>query len=335
MSLPQPFSCAYIYRAKGIAFSIERVFEEVRSSMPDFIEQREVFCRVKKVRSAYGIPLNIFACSRQPCDVNHITGDIHYVAAGLPKKGLVLTIHDSGHINNLKGPTGWLFKHLWFHQPIKRAAVITFVSAYSKLEAEMLLGYPIKNGRVIPNPVPRGYSFQPRINDHPARILQIGTKSHKNIEMLAFALRGLAVELHVIGKLNESQLQVLGECGVKFFSKTNLSNEEVLLEYQLADIVVLISKHEGFGMPIIEAQAVGRPVIASNVCSIPEVAGDAAVLVSPHDMEEVRAGILSLMNSKDHRISLVDRGKENAKRFDLNRICRSYTDAYRDAMMAS
>lgn len=67
----------------------------------------------------------------------------------------------------------------------------------------------------------------------------------------------------------------------------NLSNEEIKKKYEDCDILTLVSTYEGFGMPIIEANRVGRPVITSNILSMPEVAGEAACLVNPFDIENI------------------------------------------------
>ena len=99
--------------------------------------------------------------------------------------------------------------------------------------------------------------------------------------------------------------------------------------YEEADIVTLMSTLEGFGMPIVEAQAVGRVVVTSNVSSMPEVAGDGACLVDPLDVSAIRAGIRKVIDDDGYREDLVRRGFENVKRFDPERIAQQYLDLYR------
>ncbi len=82
----------------------------------------------------------------------------------------------------------------------------------------------------------------------------------------------------------------------------------MLEAYHRADIVSLVSTYEGFGMPIIEGQAIGRAVIAGNVASMPEIAGDGACLVDPYDVPAIRTGILRIINDPEYRESLIARG---------------------------
>jgi len=89
-----------------------------------------------------------------------------------------------------------------------------------------------------------------------------------------------------------------------------------------------VSTYEGFGLPIVEANAVGRPVITSNVCSMPEVAGDAAFLVDPFDVEDIRRGVLLLINDSHLRRDLVRRGFLNVRRFSIESVATQYRSLY-------
>jgi len=89
--------------------------------------------------------------------------------------------------------------------------------------------------------------------------------------------------------------------------------------YWQADVFVLPSLYEGFGMPVLEAMACGCPVVTSNVSSLPEVAGDAAVLVDPNSVESITRGIKEALNDKQ---SLSTKGIEQAKQFDWDKTAR-------------
>ena len=109
----------------------------------------------------------------------------------------------------------------------------------------------------------------------------MGTAPNKNIERLATALSGIDCHLDCVGKLLDSQRAALIRARVPFTEHVGLSDHEVLSRYAECHVVSFASTMEGFGMPILEANAVGRPVVTSNRSSMPEVAGNAACLVDP------------------------------------------------------
>ena len=83
-------------------------------------------------------------------------------------------------------------------------------------------------------------------------------------------------------------------------------------------------------MPIIEAQATGRPVLTSNLGAMKEVAGDAACLVDPFDTDAIRAGLERIMADDSYRAQLIAAGFENVKRFTQERIAAQYAELYHD-----
>lgn len=85
---------------------------------------------------------------------------------------------------------------------------------------------------------------------------------------------------------------------------------------------VFPSLYEGFGIPVLEAGACGVPVITSNTSSLPEVAGDAALLVDPHDVDAIAAAMLRLVEDDALRAELARRGQENVKRFSWEKCAR-------------
>ncbi|WP_280571300.1 glycosyltransferase family 1 protein, partial [Chromohalobacter sp. 296-RDG] len=85
--------------------------------------------------------------------------------------------------------------------------------------------------------------------------------------------------------------------------------------YKGARGLLFPSLYEGFGLPVLEAMACGTPVLTSNVTSLPEVAGDAALLVDPARIEEIASGIEQLENDKQLRAELIAKGLERVKGF--------------------
>ena len=106
----------------------------------------------------------------------------------------------------------------------------------------------------------------------------------------------------------------------------NVAAEDKPAVYQMASVLIWLSLYEGFGLPIIEAQAAGTPVVCSNVTSLPEVAGDAAVLVDPMDTEAASAAIERCLYDVPFREDLIAKGHENVKRFTWDDAARRLRD---------
>jgi len=108
-----------------------------------------------------------------------------------------------------------------------------------------------------------------------------------------------------------------------------LTDEELVAAYQRCDMVVFASLYEGFGLPILEAQAIGRPVITSNFGAMREAAGDGALFVDPYSVDEIRAAILRIKNEPALREELVCKGRENVERFRAPVVAARYAELYR------
>jgi glycosyltransferase involved in cell wall biosynthesis len=105
--------------------------------------------------------------------------------------------------------------------------------------------------------------------------------------------------------------------------------EELPMLYSGADALIYPSLWEGFGMPIVEAMASGAPVITSNLSSMPEVAGGAALLVDPYSTTEIAEAMSRIVGDAGLRASLRDKGLERAKFFTWERTARRTLAAYR------
>lgn len=107
-----------------------------------------------------------------------------------------------------------------------------------------------------------------------------------------------------------------------------LPEEELVVLYNLADCYLYPSLYEGFGLPILEAQACGCPVITSDRTSCPEVAGEGAVIVNPDSVEELSQGILKIVSDRNFRKELINRGFENIKRFSWKKAAREHIELF-------
>lgn len=111
-----------------------------------------------------------------------------------------------------------------------------------------------------------------------------------------------------------------------------VSDELVEVFYANADVFVYPSHYEGFGLPVLEAMTLGAPVVSSNTSSIPEVAGDAALLVDPNDTEQIAEAIFSIVGDRQLRQTLIDRGKLRASLFSWENTARQTLKAYRSIL---
>ncbi|MCU0450495.1 MAG: glycosyltransferase family 4 protein [Bernardetiaceae bacterium] len=263
--------------------------------------------------------------------MNHITGDIHFVASFLAKRRTILTILDIGFMGHPSALARAILQFFWLTVPVKRARLVTTISQATKNEVLKHVRCDPNKIKVIHVPISDNFRPQPKpfCKEKPI-ILQLGCAPNKNLERLAEALRGLSCHLEVVGKLPEAVEAKLKAYQISYHVSWNLSQAEVEQKYRDCDIVTLISTYEGFGMPIVEANAVGRVVITGNILSMPEVAADAAHLVDPYDVAQIRAGFEKIITDDGYRAQLIANGFVNRQRFTPHLITEQHAELYRE-----
>lgn len=309
-------------------FSMENLFRDLRNAIPRIYDVRIAEC---PFHSQGVLPRvkNVMWARRQQGSVNHITGDVTYIALLMNPARTILTIHDCVNLERLTGIRRWILKKLWFDWPIRRSRVVTVISGATRERLLELTNCPEEKVRVIYNPISNLLKKKPKLFDPDLPIfLHIGTKSNKNLERHAEALAGIPCLLRVIGWLSPAQRDLLNNLGINYENYHDLSYEEIVEQYQSCDVVLFASTYEGFGLPIAEANAVGRPIITSNTWSMPEVAGSAAILVDPEDVEAIRGAIQRIIAEPELRSELVASGFKNAKRFEAETIANTYAELY-------
>lgn len=261
---------------------------------------------------------------------------------------VIMTVHDMIHLISGKSIHKLYYKNIVKRAMMKAAAVIT-VSEHSKCDIIKWIGIPEKkihvtyNGieerfkpspdKTLPDEIKKGYGISDRY------ILFVGNqKSHKNVTVILKAFK-MAVEkerlthhLILVGIKEDIIEDKKNEIGDKFNNRIiyidNLTDDDLIKLYQFADLFLSPSLYEGFGLPMLEAMACGIPVITSNRTSIPEVTGDAAILVDPENIQEIANAIGKVLKDENLRKDLIRKGLERAKMFSWKKMAEETLELY-------
>ena len=321
-----------IYRKPSVGgYSIEQLFHAIASELGKQVEVIEY-----EVGDRSSVLLDAWRLRQLDADIFHVTGDINYLSYLLPRKKVVLTVHDVGHyLFFLKGIKRQLYKWFWLIFPIRSASAVTAVSADTRDNIVKHLGFTAKPIEVIENcysaifkPVTKPFAIECPV------ILQVGTQPYKNVPRLVEALKGLRCRLILIGSLHDEIKQKLVKYGVCYENYAGLTHEEIYQQYLKCDIVSFVSLGEGFGVPSIEAQAVGRPLITANVSPMCDVAGEGACLADPLDVQQIRAGIKRIISDENYRNQIVECGFLNVSRYSPKTISSQYLALYKKLMLS-
>lgn len=246
---------------------------------------------------------------------------------------------------------------LWFYFyyvpfieiPIRRADLILTISAFAKKQIVSLMKLDERKVRVMHLGVDMSFRAQPSPLNGKVRekglspgnyILFVGTfEARKNLERLinAFAkIKGErlpqaeGLQLAIVGKPAGGMFSDRSRQMTGMISGLGLQDDIVLTGYvrdedlpefyREARMLAFPSLHEGFGLPILEGFISGIPVITSNVCSMPEIAGGAALIVDPYNVEDIADKIRQLLVNTSLRDELVEAGSRRVKEFSWERF---------------
>jgi glycosyltransferase involved in cell wall biosynthesis len=259
-----------------------------------------------------------------------------YIIPALAPRSLnvVITVHD---IVAFLFPEGHNKKAVWaerltLKRAVKKASHILTVSRNTK--HDLMKVFHIPEEKILIAPCAASKIFKPvtdgdKILEVRAKyklpkkfILAVGTLSpRKNFTRLIKAYA------HVVPKHDDTHLVIVGPEGWNYgdllqFKESDkvhfigyVDGDDISTLYSLAKIFVFPSLYEGFGMPPLEAMASGCPVITSNVSSLPEVTGNAAMLIDPYSVEEISTAIDVILSNHYMALDMKEKGIERAKKF--------------------
>jgi len=317
----------FIYRSEKMGFSIGKVFRPIEQQMKKLYKVDSIYLPNRNY-TPYSLVKNILYTKqyirRKKYDIIHITGTEHYLLPFLTSYNTIITVHDLGFYTGQKKNLRLFVKYLLWIKSLSCAKYVTFISYFSQQEALKLVH--LRRCSVIYNPISPDFQPSPKeFNERYPRILHIGTKLNKNLFNTIEALKGFPCQLRIIGKLSETETEHLQKNHIDYSNAFDLSDEEIIQEYQRCDIVNFPSLYEGFGMPILEGQSIGRVVVTSNRSPMKDIAKDCAILVNPTDVNSIRNGYKKAIEL--HEL-YVERGYKNIKRFSVETIANEYKKIY-------
>ena len=299
----------------------------------------------KKMWTQIGLPLNLFLKKDKP-DIFFSPG--HYA----PRFSPVPTVISIMDLAFFHFPDYFTKKDLaqlksWTGYSVKKARAIITISTSSKDDIIKLYGTSIDRVHVvylgIKNTVtlkPHIYSMQELQTKYGISkdfVLFVGTlQPRKNISRLieAFSLllkdksyQGSPIQLVIVGKKGWQYEEILEspkkfgiEDKVKFLDF--VPDDELVMLYKNALCFLFPSLYEGFGLPILEAMKLGCPVITSNVSSMPEAGGDAAIYVDPENVEDIAKKLEKVLSDSKLRSEMVEKGKKQVQKFNWDKTAK-------------
>jgi glycosyltransferase involved in cell wall biosynthesis len=273
----------------------------------------------------------------------------------------VMTVHDMlEHMSRARQQTGfWGSWHFhWTKRVLRGASRIFAVSNFTKTEVVKLFAIPSERIEVVYNAIDERFLHGHATDSERQLIAQryqvtypfllyAGRISpHKNVGRMIEAFSALKTELEKTGSYPDLKLIIIGDdvTGNPELRRTVIRSgvqndvrflgfvpiELLRVFYDQAKIFVFPSLYEGFGLPPLEAMAHGTPVVTSNLSSLPEVVGHAAVLVHPENVFEIMRALHRVLLDQALREKMKERGQQQAARFSWEKSVRRIMKAYRE-----
>ena len=262
--------------------------------------------------------------------INHICGDINFISILMSKKRTINTFLDFYSMQRLRGLKRLIYLYFWIKIPYWKSKHIISISDNTQKELYKFVNTKKrKNEEVIGVSIPSSFrkKIKKKINIKP-NILVVGTAINKNISNLISSLKDINCKLILVGEINDEILQKLKLNKIYYKNLISLNRKRLIKEYEDSDILLFPSTYEGFGMPILEAQSIGRSVITSKLEPMRSVAGSAALLVNPRKVKEISYALKRLINNQSLRNSLIRKGFSNIKQYKKEIILEKHLKVY-------
>jgi len=336
--------------------SISRLFIDPRrlDSVPDIVEWLGVISGYFAEPLSFGMRAYRFIRQHNNYDIVHDNQTLAYGVLRIQQLGLpvVETIHHSVFLDrelavkaakSIKDKLGLRWWYSFLNMQKKVAQQLPYIITVSQDSAQHIartFNIPRERLRIVYNGIDTE-TFSPNWGKKRAenRLLTVisGNIAVKGLNYLLDAVAILrqqhCVELVVIGKGadNPTTRKLAAQLGifdyVKFIGE--VTTEELADHYRTATIVVVPSTYEGFGLPAAEAMACGAPVVATTAGALPEVVGDAGLLVPPGDVRALAAAISALLNNEERRRLLGEAGHRRiTQNFNWETAARRTLDIY-------
>jgi glycosyltransferase involved in cell wall biosynthesis len=288
-------------------------------------------------------------------DVHHILDHGYgHLGFGLAARRTLVTFHDAMllkiHARELPGgqtPGSAYYGHLLSLSAIRRAACVITPSASARDDLLRFVDYPADRVKVIPNGVSAAF-FAQKGGTHerlagPRRILHAGhCGPYKNVEALLTALpriRDQLAEPVVLvktgGAFTPAQERLIADLSIEESIQRlgHIPLAQLPDVYAEADLLVIPSLYEGFGLPALEAMAAGTPVVASDRGALPEVVGEAGILVDPTDVAGLADTVAATLAEPQLMTELSRRGVDRARAFSWERTGRETLALYQEVAL--
>lgn len=301
----------------------------------------------------YSLQEQLFFPYSGEVDVFHFP---HYNVPWRLRSPFFVTIHDLIHLlfpEVVGSKLKWLLGRSVLLRAARRAQAIFTVSEWSKRDIVESLGVPEEKVIVTPNAVGLGWHTVPdeqvewmreQLELPESYLLAVGVnKPHKNFaflitSFLQWVKRSKEDVKLVICGMQRADTELLG----RFVAEQDGAGRVIFVPYlehgrlpalyQGAKALVFPSLYEGFGLPVLEAQRLGVPVLASNASCIPEVAGEGALYFDPHSSEQLTVRLDQLFSDEGLGRVLAEKGHENERRFSWELSARRTLQVYREKL---